>query len=150
MTFAVFTRSDMVINPGWPQIAATALVLISTCGITFAMFGRYSKNHGADILSRVLLACVAFVVMFFPDKEVGAQFIIVAFGQSGLFGVALNPSAIPVGAAAIVVAALIYGIARHRQIAPPETFALPEGAIETGGGSGDLGVLAAEARRDYG
>ena len=47
MTFAIFTRSNMVVNPGWPQIADTMLVLISTCGITFAMFGRFLDEHGA-------------------------------------------------------------------------------------------------------
>ena len=30
MTFAIFTRSNMVVNPGWLQIADTMLVLIST------------------------------------------------------------------------------------------------------------------------
>ncbi len=39
MTFGIFTRSDMVVTTGWPQIMATALVLISVCGISLAMFG---------------------------------------------------------------------------------------------------------------
>ena len=52
MTFAIFTRSDMVVNPGWPQIADTLLVLIGTCGITFAMFGRLSENGAIDVLIR--------------------------------------------------------------------------------------------------
>ena len=46
MTFAIFTRPNMVVNPGWLQIADTMLVLISTCGITFAMFGRYLDQNG--------------------------------------------------------------------------------------------------------
>ena len=46
MTFAIFTRSNMVVNPGWLQIADTLLVLISTLGITFAMFGRCHRQHG--------------------------------------------------------------------------------------------------------
>ena len=46
MTFAIFTRSNMVVNPGWLQIADTILVLISTCGITFAMFGRCLDGTG--------------------------------------------------------------------------------------------------------
>ena len=45
MTFAIFTRSNMVVNPGWMQIADTVLVLISTCGITFAMFGRFHERR---------------------------------------------------------------------------------------------------------
>ncbi len=31
MTFAIFNQPNMVVNPGWLQIADTLLVLISTC-----------------------------------------------------------------------------------------------------------------------
>ena len=41
MTFAIFTRPNMVVTTGWLQIGDVLLVLISTCGITFAMFGRW-------------------------------------------------------------------------------------------------------------
>jgi TRAP-type uncharacterized transport system fused permease subunit len=96
MTFAIFTRPDIVVNPGWPQIIATALVLISTCGITFAMFGRFFEHPGADIVSRLGLAVVAFVTMFHPDDRVATV------------------------AAAFVLAGTIYGLWRHRRIAPPK------------------------------
>jgi TRAP transporter 4TM/12TM fusion protein len=96
MTFAVFTRPDIVVTPGWPQIAATALVLISTCGITFAMFGRFAGNAAADVALRVALAVIAFVTMFHPNDRVATA------------------------AGAIVVAALIAGVWRHRRIAPPK------------------------------
>ena len=95
MTFAIFTRSDIVVNPGWPQVAATALVLISTCGITFAMFGRFFEHPGADVVSRLVLAVFAFVNMFHPDDRVATA------------------------AAVLVLSATIYGISRHRRIAPP-------------------------------
>ena len=61
MTFAIFTRYDMVVNPGWPQIVATVLVLISVCGVTFAMFGRYVTNAASDILLRSMLALFSLV-----------------------------------------------------------------------------------------
>ncbi|MBI2295373.1 MAG: TRAP transporter large permease subunit, partial [Betaproteobacteria bacterium] len=94
MTFAIFMRSDIVVNPGWPQVFATALVLLSTCGITFAMFGRFLEQSGGDILLRVTLALFAFVTMFHPDNRVAAA------------------------TGAVMVAALIVGISRHRRIAP--------------------------------
>ncbi len=78
MTFAIFTRSDMVVNPGWPQIAATVLVLISTCGISFAMFGRFLKNFGGDILLRMALAAVSLVTMLHPDTNVATAVGVVA------------------------------------------------------------------------
>ena len=61
MTFAIFVRNEMVISPGWMQVFATLLVTVSTCGITFAMFGRFTRNPGANIMLRSLLA------LFAPD-----------------------------------------------------------------------------------
>ena len=124
MTFAIFTRSNMVISPGWLQIADTLLVLISTLGITFAMFGRVHLNPFADILLRCLLAAVSFVVMFHPDMK-----------ASALVAVA-------------VTLAIVVGIRRHRRIAPQasamadtEFRAMP---------SSDLAPVLAEAKRDIG
>jgi TRAP transporter 4TM/12TM fusion protein len=124
MTFAIFTRSNMVVNPGWAQIADVVLVLVSTCGITFAMFGRCLENPAGDIAARVLLAAVSFLAMFHPDDTfVWAP-------------------------AAVVLVALCLGIWRHRIIAPPKAgFARPESAA---GPQGELAPLLAEARRDVG
>ncbi|MBI4207084.1 MAG: TRAP transporter permease [Betaproteobacteria bacterium] len=94
MTFAIFTRTDIVVNPGWPQIAATLLVLIGTGGTAFAMFGRFTENPAGDILLRVALAFFAFVTMFHPDANVA------------------------MAAAAVALPATMVGIWRHRQIAP--------------------------------
>jgi len=96
MTFAIFTRSDMVVHPGWPQIVATLLVAIGTCGTAFAMFGRFLENPAGDILLRATLALFAFVTMFHPDGNVAMV------------------------SAAFALAATIYGVMRHRRIAPPK------------------------------
>ena len=126
MTFAIFTRSDMVVNPGWPQIAATALVLIGTCGTAFAMFGRFFTNPFADIPLRIALACFALAVMFHPDD------------------------AWAIAASAVVVPVTVIGIWRHRLIAAPTTEmpdemeAIPPQTLESASG------LLAEARRDIG
>jgi len=97
MTFAIFTRTDIVVNPGWPQILATSLVTIGTWATAFAMFGQFSKNPAVDILLRIALACFAFVTLFHPDGNVAAA------------------------SAVFVLAATIYGIMRHRRIAPPQS-----------------------------
>src|SRR5262245_28088612 len=124
MTFAIFTRSNMVVNPGWLQIADTTLVLISTCGITFAMFGRSHEQPAIDITLRSLLALVSFLVMFHPDMRVSAAVSVV------------------------VVMALAFGIARHRAIAPTKTAPVP---LETAPPpSEDLSPLLAEAKREVG
>ncbi len=124
MTFAIFTRPNMVVNPGWMQIADTALVLVSTCGITFAMFGRFHERPSIDLTLRALMALVSFVVMFHPDMRVSAA------------------------VAVVVAVGLVVGIRRHRLIAPPKTaVAVPAQAPAA---PEALAPLLAEARRDVG
>jgi TRAP-type uncharacterized transport system fused permease subunit len=67
MTFAIFTRPDMVVNPGWLQIVATLLVFIGTSGVAFAMFGRFAASFGVDVPLRLGLAALSFVVLFHPS-----------------------------------------------------------------------------------
>ncbi len=123
MTFAIFTRPNMVVNPGWLQIADTILVLISTLGVTFAMFGRSHANLTVDILLRCVLAAVSFLAMFHPDMKISATVCVV------------------------VLAALAVGIMQHRRIAPPKSFAAVPQDIA---GAGDLAPVLAEAKREIG
>ncbi len=95
MTFAIFTRSDIVVNPGWPQIVATALVFIGTAGITFAMFGRYLGALTADIPLRLGLAALSFIVLLHPSDTWA------------------------MAAAAGVVPAVLVGILRHVRLGGP-------------------------------
>ena len=122
MTFAIFTRPNMVVNPGWMQLVDTILVLVGTCGIAFAMFGRIHEKAGVDLLLRSLVALVSFVVMFHPDTGVSAA------------------------VAVAVVAALVLGVWRHRIIAPSRTAAV-EGVAAS---SEQLAPLLTEAKREVG
>jgi TRAP-type uncharacterized transport system fused permease subunit len=122
MTFAIFVRTDMVVNPGWPQIVDTLLVMISTCGITFALFGRALVNVAADIGVRILLALVSFATMFHPDQGMSIAF------------------------AVVVVLGLGVGMRRHRQIATPERGRIAE--VAEAAPTGDLAALVAEAKRE--
>ena len=124
MTFAIFTRPNMVVTTGWLQVADTLLVLASTCGITFALFGRCSENASVDIMLRCLLGAVSFLCMFHPDMSVSAA------------------------VAVVVVVATGFGIFRHRQIAPPKTavVAAPIDSVT----SEELAPMLAEAKRDIG
>src|SRR5919197_6401436 len=123
MTFAIFTRSNMVVNPGWMQIADTLLVLISTCGITFAMFGRFYDKPTVDLPLRSLMALISFVAMFYPDIRVSAAVAIV------------------------VLVALVLGVWRHRIIAPPIAAARAE---DTATSPEERDQIIAEARREVG
>jgi TRAP transporter 4TM/12TM fusion protein len=96
MTFAIFTRSNLVVNPGWMQISDMLLVAIACCGVTCAVFGRFVRNRGSDLMWRAALALASFVVMFHPDGTVSLM------------------------VAVIVLPATVYGVKRHRMIAPPK------------------------------
>jgi len=96
MTFAIFTRSNLVVNPGWMQIADMLLVAIACCGLTFAIFGRISGNRGSDIMLRAAFALASFAILFHPNEQVS------------------------LAVAAITLPATIYGVRRHQIIAPPK------------------------------
>ena len=97
MTFAIFFRSNIVMNPGWPQIADTLLVAIGCCGITFSIFGQFARNWGSNVMLRAALALASFVVIFTPDGNVSLM------------------------VAVFLLPAIVYGVIRHRQIAPPKS-----------------------------
>jgi TRAP-type uncharacterized transport system fused permease subunit len=125
MTFTIFTRSNIVTTPGWPQIADTILIVIGTGAIAFAMFGRYTENAALDIGLRVLLAAVALVSLFHPNDTF-----------------AWLPSM-------VALVGVLVGIWRHRIVAPPKE-PLPEVVEAVRSVGGDPGVLGREARRDFG
>jgi TRAP transporter 4TM/12TM fusion protein len=103
MTFAIFSRSEMVVTPGWTQVGAVAVVTIGTCGTALAMFGRLIGNKTGDLLLRAALMLVAFGALFYPDDRISAAI------------------------AAFVLAAIVFGVARHRRIAPLGLQAQPAG-----------------------
>jgi len=123
MTFAIFTRSNMVITTGWAQVTDVVLVLIGTSGTAFAMFGRIARTAAADIGLRILIGALALFVLFSPNDT--AALIVAPFAAILILG----------------------GIARHRDIAPPAALAEMS---EPGDTSGDLSALVAEAKRDMG
>jgi TRAP transporter 4TM/12TM fusion protein len=94
MTFAIFTRSEMVANTGWSQLEDTVLVIVGTCGMTYAMFGYLTENSAANILYRSLLALFSLAVLLVPNEQTS------------------------IACAAIVLPATIFGIWRHGFAAP--------------------------------
>jgi hypothetical protein len=104
MSFTIFARSDMVTHPGWPQIAATLLVAIACCGMTFSIFGRFNAKWGSDVILRAALALASLVVLLHPDGNVA------------------------LAAAVIVLPATVYGVRRHQIVAPPKGNSEPQTA----------------------
>jgi TRAP transporter 4TM/12TM fusion protein len=126
VTFALFTRSDLVVKPGWRQIGDILLVTTGNCGFAFAMFGRCIRNLWGNILARILIAAVAAVTLFHPnDKLVWAT-------------------------GAITLLFLIWGIRRHNVIAPLKVAPVPETEEGAPPRPEDLSGVLGEARRDIG
>jgi len=93
MSFAIFVREDMVVNPGWAQVHDTILVAIGTCGVTFATFGRFVSGRGLDALLKIGLALLSFVVIFHPDDTLA------------------------VFASMVLLPLIIFGVFRHLKVA---------------------------------
>jgi len=97
MTFAIFTRFNLVVNPGWLQIRDMLLVAIACWGVTYSIFGKFSNNRASNVIMRAALALASFLVMFHPDTMVSIM------------------------VAVITLPATFYGVIRHRKIAPPKS-----------------------------
>jgi TRAP-type uncharacterized transport system fused permease subunit len=145
MTFAIFTRSDIVVNPGWPEVWAALLVLVGTSGVAFALFGRFMASRPPDIALRVLLAALAFVVMFLPSSE-GATTALFTMRDIDFLGMKVSADTILLAAAALTVAALIYGVRRHQQMSAAGAPMPVDAPLVRGDASG----LIAEAKRELG
>jgi TRAP-type uncharacterized transport system fused permease subunit len=68
----VFTRPELVLEPGLAQLGAMALLLTATIGVSFSIQAQFSGNRGIDLMLRVALAAVTMVVLFHPDQKVAA------------------------------------------------------------------------------
>jgi TRAP transporter 4TM/12TM fusion protein len=126
MTFAPFTRSNLVTKPGWAQIGDCLLVAAACSGLAFAMFGRCTKNWRSNALARILIALASLVTLFHPnDKLVW-------------------------GTGAITLLALIWAVRRHSLLASPKLAFAPETKEGAPPRPEDLAKVIGEARRDIG
>jgi len=65
----VFTRPELVLEPGTAQIGALVLITTATIGITFSLQAHFSDRRSIDVLLRLVLAGVALVVLLHPDRQ---------------------------------------------------------------------------------
>ena len=123
MTFAIFMRSGLVITTGWVQIGDVILTTIGTCGVAFAMFGRFTLNRAIDIPSRLAVASLAMTTLFHPNDSLVWW------------------------TAAVTLPLTIFGVRRHQLVTVPRP--LPPEA-QPADETVDLTPLLAEAKRDIG
>ena len=68
----VFTRPELVLEPGIAQLGAMLLILTSTVGITFAIQARFSSRREIDIVLRLVLAALSLLVLLHPNQQLAA------------------------------------------------------------------------------
>lgn len=66
----VFTRPELVLEPGVDQIGAMILILAATVGVTFAIQANFSSNRGLDLVLRTVLGVFALLALLHPDRDV--------------------------------------------------------------------------------
>ena len=77
---AIFTRPELVVQPGVAQLGAFVLVLAGTVGLVFALQGRFADGRGADLLIRTGLAAASLVVLAHRDDMVAGAATLVTAG----------------------------------------------------------------------
>ena len=86
------TLSEIVVEPGWIQVAATVLMIVGCCGVAFSMFGRFVEHAAGNATLRIATAALACIALFHPDDSVGWA------------------------AAALVLPLTLFGVWRHRRL----------------------------------
>jgi TRAP transporter 4TM/12TM fusion protein len=65
----VFTRPELVLEPGLAQLGAMLMITAATIGITFSIQARFSDRREVDVPLRLVMAAVALVVLLHPDRQ---------------------------------------------------------------------------------
>jgi len=68
----VFTRPELVMEPGLAQLGALLLLLTATIGTSFSLQAQFSDHRAIDVILRVVLAALVLVVIFHPDQRAAA------------------------------------------------------------------------------
>ena len=63
MSCAIFTRFNLVVNPGWLQIRDMLLVAVACWGVTYSIFGKFSNNRASNIIVRAALTLASFACL---------------------------------------------------------------------------------------
>jgi TRAP-type uncharacterized transport system fused permease subunit len=66
----VFTRPELVLEPGLAQLGAMLLIAAATVGVTFSIQARFSDRREFDVPLRLVLAAFALVVLLHADRQV--------------------------------------------------------------------------------
>lgn len=65
----VFTRPELVLEPGVAQLGAMFLITVATVGITFSIQASFAERREIDVPLRLVLAAAALVVLLHPNRQ---------------------------------------------------------------------------------
>jgi TRAP transporter 4TM/12TM fusion protein len=77
----VFTRPELVMEPGVAQLGAMLLLMVATVGVSFSIQAQFAESRAADLALRIVLAAIAMVVLLHSDRQVA----VLACAGVGLF-----------------------------------------------------------------
>jgi TRAP transporter 4TM/12TM fusion protein len=77
---AIFTRPELVVQPGAAQLGAFVLVLAGTVGLVFALQARFADGRGADVVLRAALAAASLVTLAHRDDVVAGAALLATAG----------------------------------------------------------------------
>lgn len=66
----VFTRPELVIEPGWAQVAALIMILTATIGCIFSVQAQFSDSMIVDVPVRIVLAGISLVALLHSDRTI--------------------------------------------------------------------------------
>jgi TRAP transporter 4TM/12TM fusion protein len=78
LTFAIFNWDTLLLEPGWAQLAALAVLIIGCLTAAAAIHGRLFKRKMHDLPARFLVLLVALFILFYPKGILSALALIPA------------------------------------------------------------------------
>ncbi len=66
MSFSIFIRTDVILEPGLPQVIETLMIAVGVSGVTFFFFGRYTYKKSINIPLTLVNLALGGVAMFYP------------------------------------------------------------------------------------
>jgi TRAP transporter 4TM/12TM fusion protein len=78
LTFAIFNWDTLLLEPGWAQLAALAVLIIGCLTAAAAIHGRLFKRKMHDLPARFLVLLVALFILFYPKGMLSALALIPA------------------------------------------------------------------------
>jgi TRAP-type uncharacterized transport system fused permease subunit len=68
----VFTRPELVLEPGLAQIGALLMLTTATIGASFSLQAQFADRRVIDVPLRLVLAALVLVVILYPDQRIAA------------------------------------------------------------------------------